>query len=577
MIWWLTAPSRARAERAAIAELEERSPWLAGISWGFESELRLTADFTIRHLDDEFQLRLVYPSFFPDTPPQVLPREKIRLSRHQWGVGGELCLELRADNWDPSFTGAMMIESAYNLLSGERPSDEERAEVPSAHRVSQAQSIRGDKLRFLITAEERVIFQELPTGEAIELALSEHHYNKHWLIHPTRLGPLDEPVWTQPQRVIDGRSRQGFAIRLPSAARVPGALDEEVLRAFLESIGAGQLLEQRDPGTGELFILFVESSAFKLLCTFPGKEKRLVLSYTTVELPERRSRLPESHATLADKSVAIVGCGSVGSKVVASLARSGVRKFVLIDEDILNPDNLVRNDLDARAVGMHKVDGVAARVLDFNLEPGVSMRRIKLGGQESAASTDSAMGELAACDLIIDATADPQVFNLCASVARNERKPMVWGEVFAGGIGGLVVRVRPELEPPPHAARRQLSAWCDKQGVLWERQSVGDYGVEQGDAPPVVADDADVTVIAGHVARLALDTLVRGADSQFPYSAYAIGIAKGWIFSAPFDTAPIEFSAEGSWGPDRDPDAAEQLNALAAEIFPSVVQETDAT
>ncbi|MCT4372027.1 ThiF family adenylyltransferase [Yangia mangrovi] len=40
---------------------------------------------------------------------------------------------------------------------------------------------------------------------------------------------------------------------------------------------------------------------------------------------------------LADKSVGIVGCGSVGSKVAASLCRTGVGKFLLIDEDIFFP------------------------------------------------------------------------------------------------------------------------------------------------------------------------------------------------------------------------------------------------
>ena len=41
----------------------------------------------------------------------------------------------------------------------------------------------------------------------------------------------------------------------------------------------------------------------------------------------------------------------MGSKLAASLARSGVRRFVLVEEDVLLPENLVRNDLDWRDVG----------------------------------------------------------------------------------------------------------------------------------------------------------------------------------------------------------------------------------
>ena len=56
----------------------------------------------------------------------------------------------------------------------------------------------------------------------------------------------------------------------------------------------------------------------------------------------------------------------------------------------------------------------------------------------------------------------------------------------------------------------------------------------------LIADDADVTVIAGHAARLAIDTLVQREPSLFPVSAYMIGLAKAWAFSAPFETYPID-------------------------------------
>lgn len=577
MIWWLLQPSRARAERAAIAELEERVSWLTGVTWGLESECRLAANFVIHHLNDEFQLKLVYPSFFPDTPPQVVPRENVRLSNHQWGEGGELCLELRADNWDTAFTGAMMIESAYSLLSGERPATDERATVPSAHRVTQAQSIRGDRLRFLLTVEEHAALQDIAVGEVIELALSEHIYNKHWLIHPVRLGPKEAPAWTRAQRVVDGSLVCGFALRLPLSRDLPRHLDGESLGALLASVAADKVIEALDAGSGSVFLLLIRDNDYRLFCSYVGSKGRVVFAYTTVLLPEGRNRLPDSHAFLADKSVAIIGCGSMGSKVAVSLARAGVTKFTLIDQDTLNPDNLVRNDLDARAVGVHKVDAVAARIIEVNIDADLSMRRIKLGGQESAGSTDSALRDIAKADLIIDATADPYVFNLCASVARSERKAMLWGEVFAGGIGGLIARVRPDLEPPPHAARRQLLAWCEAQGVPWNERPAVEYGLDRQDAPPLIADDADVAVIAAHLTRLALDTLLYGSESRFPQSAYVIGLARGWIFSAPFDTCPIAFSAEGLWGPNKDPDAAEQLKTLASELFPDLKQQaTDA-
>ena len=68
------------------------------------------------------------------------------------------------------------------------------------------------------------------------------------------------------------------------------------------------------------------------------------------------------------------------------------------------------------------------------------------------------MSALRACDVIIDAAADAHCFNFCAAVAKESLKPLVWGEVFAGGIGGLVARVRSGHEPEPQAARNQINA-----------------------------------------------------------------------------------------------------------------------
>jgi hypothetical protein len=56
----------------------------------------------------------------------------------------------------------------------------------------------------------------------------------------------------------------------------------------------------------------------------------------------------------------------------------------------------------------------------------------------------------------------------------------------------------------------------------------------------MIADDADVSVISAHLARMALDTLRPVAETDYPCSAYVIGLRKEWIFeNGPFDTFPV--------------------------------------
>jgi hypothetical protein len=60
------------------------------------------------------------------------------------------------------------------------------------------------------------------------------------------------------------------------------------------------------------------------------------------------------------------------------------------------------------------------------------------------------------------------------------------------------------------------------------------------DGVPLIADDADVSAIAAHAARFAIDTLIGRDPSLFPNSVYAIGLGAGSVFTQPFETYPIE-------------------------------------
>jgi hypothetical protein len=140
---------------------------------------------------------------------------------------------------------------------------------------------------------------------------------------------------------------------------------------------------------------------------------------------------------------------------------------------------------------------------------------------------------------------------------------MVWGAVFAGGVGGYVVRVRPGLEPPPAAARRQMAAWYEQNGSEWIHEAV-DYAIQPEDKLPLIADDADVSVIAAHISRVAVDTLIGTVPSEFLYPVYFIGLRQAWIFSQPFDTRPTTLINE-PWTIADAPDT-EALTAVLAVV-----------
>ena len=104
-------------------------------------------------------ISLRYPNHFPHSPPMVLPRGvNERWSGHQYGPGGELCLEYGPDNWHPDLTGADMVTSANRLLAGEQPSPGQAADVASRHVTTLGQDLRAEHSRFLITRAQAEFF-----------------------------------------------------------------------------------------------------------------------------------------------------------------------------------------------------------------------------------------------------------------------------------------------------------------------------------------------------------------------------------------------------------------------------------
>ena len=71
--------------------------------------------------------------------------------------------------------------------------------------------------------------------------------------------------------------------------------------------------------------------------------------------------------TLKNKSVFILGVGGVGGYVCEALARSGVGKLILMDEDIIDITNINRQIVALQStIGRKKVDVMKERILDIN-------------------------------------------------------------------------------------------------------------------------------------------------------------------------------------------------------------------
>lgn len=573
MIWWLLHSKRLAQEKSSMTNLEGDAEWLHVTRWYADDDLSMCMDFQIDHQGKTYSLKMVYPSVFPDAPPMIFTQDLSRISLHQYGPSGELCLEYRPDNWRQEIMGADMVASCYRLVSTEHPEPEQTVHARSAHVESLGRDLRTKSLRFVLSESGIKALNDLPTCSPEQIGLRERIRASSKPITAISsisfIGKEETPIWSSDLALPDSVAHSGFVLRVPGI-EAGHISDCNEVRALLERLELDWLNAPLLDIENHSYLLIGDEKNWTLLWFYSAKGNRTLGTYTSICIPKERRRTPDCFDDLESKTIGLIGCGSLGSKIAASLCRSGVGNFLLIDEDIFFPGNVARNDLSLSDVGTHKSDALKERLSTLNPRCDVRALRLSLGGQESSKSMSGALESLGECDVLIDATAEASAFTIAASIALRKMKPLVWGEVFAGGIGGLVARSRPKIDPTPLSARNQIQTWCHDQDVEWVRETSGDqYSARDEDGRPLIADDAEVSIIASHMARFATDILVSPDESIFPESVYFVGFSGEWIFEQPFENIPVQLTPDDSWFTEVDPITADEMLDLVNEHMPT--------
>ncbi len=163
-----------------------------------------------------------------------------------------------------------------------------------------------------------------------------------------------------------------------------------------------------------------------------------------------RTRAPHA-AALATTTITIFGLGAIGSRVAEGLAQAGAGTLHVIDRDTLEAGNLTRHTATMRQVGHTKAGAVAAHLRDRAPLTTVDPLTLNLGATHLYPHAINVHGVvltyIADSDLVIDAAADPAVTRYLAALCLAEATPFVHVSATAGGWGGTVVRVDPDVTP----------------------------------------------------------------------------------------------------------------------------------
>lgn len=584
--WFLRDPNRLKKERAELDELSRTVVWLVGYDWQFDGG-DLCVDAVIHAHDHDYELRISFPSLYPDAPSVVRPRNlQTRISTHQYGgADGPLCLEWGPDNWHQDVTAAQMLISAHKLFDIENPLGKDKQllveTAPSRHFLTIGQKVRSEWVRWYISKEMQNFFKKQSKLSVGKFKFSLRDTGESWTVLVHEAAILGGEIWSDEQipKTIPQTKQNyldvGIWFKTDLDSKVigkPSNLQE--IRNILESMNASNVLATDGSSPIEGFqqsitgVLIIDKDDYLKLFIILSNDKATLVAPVSSENEITQSRSPASTA-LNKKKVGIVGIGSAGSKIAISLARMGIREFFLVDHDLMLPENIQRHALDWQSITQHKVDAMNTALNQISADIKTDVSRYHITGQESNAVINGTLIKLSDCDLIIDATASAKVFNLLSAIARIANKPLVWLEVFGGGIGGLVARSRPGFDPSPHEMRILYLKYCEDNPGNTSSVNLTDYALETSEGEIITASDADVAIIAHHAARLVTDCLLYPECSKFPYSVYLIGLLKAWVFDAPFSTIPISTASLSIATPQQGntDDIDDEIYSFLCELF----------
>lgn len=168
---------------------------------------------------------------------------------------------------------------------------------------------------------------------------------------------------------------------------------------------------------------------------------------------------------LGEASVAILGCGALGTGLANHLCRAGVGRLLIIDRDYIELNNLQRQILfDEEDITRHLPKAVAAvqRLQKVNSE----VRLEPLVEDINADGIESLVREV---DLVLDATDNFETRYLLNDACIKHNRPWIYSGVIASY--GVTMNILPGRTPClrcvfPEMPLPGTSATCDTAGVL---------------------------------------------------------------------------------------------------------------
>ncbi len=215
-----------------------------------------------------------------------------------------------------------------------------------------------------------------------------------------------------------------------------------------------------------------------------------------------QGRVPE---TLAEKKIALLGTGALGSCIGDLLAKAGAGELHLFDKDIMEVGNSIRHIVGIDSFGVIKAGATGLKLIQHN-----PFCRVKIWNGDLLASFENLEIALSVGDLSISTTADESVETAVNEVATRLGKTVYYARAVRGGASGRIFRVIPGKDACGFCIRLHKQQG-EELGTWLTIEEDGDTVLAHECGNPIIASSgADLTLIGSLAVRLVLDDMKNG-------------------------------------------------------------------
>lgn len=501
---------------------------------------------------DFFEYECKYPLSYPSAPPDIFPKNRSSkwVRKHQYKKEGRFCLDIREKTWCSRLTAADIIKSVQTLLIAEGI-----REITKSDKLLVYEEPEPTRIDRLLRYKKCVLPSDLSFPE-------DHNYGRinyvyQWNPETYRLiitdvfeeenkqeSTLAKQIWLEDAL----RTKyKGLWVRVNKDQFIELILMDDA-QAILKKINEYAVFaetfsveEYFGKGSQWKFLVFTnEYPKLPFLLEY-NSEKQTISKYGTyiLDINQLATRMPnkDNYEFLRKKKVSIIGCGSGGSKDAEYLVKSGVGRIVLIDDDTLQTENILRHSCQLDDLSIEKVYAVKNMLRKIN--PFVDVQTLRQNLDVIDTKTDELIRD---SDLIILATAsNEELFN---EYAFPRGIPAIYSKVYPMGFGGEIIRIIPGLTPCfecSHYFKEVLIQEWKPDAEFPEYDTVSYDVLSDGTQIPLPALAVDSDFISLIGVKMALEVLIEKDLENLANSTHIRlwGNNKEWIFNQEYQCISI--------------------------------------